>query len=267
MNTTSMRLRAAAAAASGARHVRTARNGQDAARAWVADCSLLGVGAVVVCDGCGSGESSEVGARLGAELMVASLSRRLGNVAMLPALEALGVTTVDPTNPVFWTEVRAEIVGALDALVREMSCPRERVVHDYVLFTTIAAVIVGETIVVWAIGDGAYAIDGRVRELGPFENNQPPYLAYDLVGNPQVAHLEVATGHSVIVATDGVAEIGLDHFAGLDRLVDHPDALRRQLATLARGNERIDWNARRVERTPALLQDDGAVAMLVRGAS
>ena len=153
---------------------------------------------------------------------------------------------------------------AFEQLARSMPGSREQIVHDYFLFTTIAAVMVGDAIAVWAIGDGVYAIDGRVRELGPFANNQPPYLAYDLVGNPQGAHLEIAHGDSVIVATDGVGEVGVDRFAGVDRFVTHPDALRRHLALLARGEERIDWTARRVVRTPAALQDDGAVAMLVR---
>jgi hypothetical protein len=193
-----------------------------------------------------------------------------------------------PLDAAFWDLVRADVVRALDAIVCSMvdarapSVPawvaREQIVHDHFLFTTIAAVMIDDVIAVWAIGDGAYAIDGRVRELGPFENNQPPYLGYDLLANivrrpdsrqlekpgPVPGFLEVTRGSSVIVATDGVAEIGLDHFAGVDRFVAHPDALRRHLALLARTDERIDWDARRVVRTPALLQDDGAVAMLVR---
>lgn len=249
MNTKS-NVRGAAAAVSGARHVRTARNGQDAAGVWLAPDNARG--AIVVCDGCGSGTSSEVGARIGAELVIGALARRIAE---------------DVTEPAFWTAVRAEVVAGLEGFVRAMPGSRERIVHDYFLFTTLAAVIVDDRVAVWAIGDGAYAIDGRVRELGPFENNQPPYLAYDLVGNPQVAMLDVATGRSVIVATDGVAEVGIDRFAGIDRFVAHPDALRRQLAVFARAHECIDWDARRVERTPALLQDDGAVAMLVRGGS
>src|SRR5687767_12464475 len=104
-----MTIRAAATSVTGARHLRIARNGQDAAVAWFgemrrfdgsdlaagtsvfgardsarsrADDSALGDSArssaddsarlrsgdaavVVVCDGCSSGASSEVGARLG----------------------------------------------------------------------------------------------------------------------------------------------------------------------------------------------------------
>lgn len=272
-----MRLRGSAAAVSGARHLRIGRNGQDAAASWVAGREPGDLGAVVVCDGCGSGASSEVGARLGAQLVLGAITRQLEERG------AVERGALDHT--VMWDRVRADVVRSLETLVRSMPGAREQIVHDHFLFTTIAAVMVGDEIAVWAIGDGAYAIDGRVRELGPFENNQPPYLAYDLLGEPQVAHLEIARGSSVIVATDGVAEIGLDLLAGgdraphslqescaldvrrpCDRFVAHPDALRRQLAIMARSSERVDWDARRVVRTPALLQDDGAVAMLVRDA-
>jgi hypothetical protein len=368
MNTKSS-LRGAAAAVSGARHTRLGRNGQDAAAVWIGDATSSAgpstlttgptgpsnvagstvransgagpgtghIGAVVVCDGCGSGASSEVGARLGAQLVLAAIARRLGasrdvlDGASLDGASLDGASRVPldgarsvldgasrrplegarsvldgasrsplhgpsldcalpvPPDAAFWELVRSEVVHALDAIVCSMvdarppSVPswaaREQIVHDHFLFTTIAAVMLDDVIAVWAIGDGAFAIDGRVRELGPFENNQPPYLGYDLLADSQDARgsrvekpgpvpsfLEVACGNSVIVATDGVAEIGLDHFAGVDRFVAHPDALRRHLALVARTDERIDWDARRVVRTPALLQDDGAVAMLVRDA-
>src|SRR5689334_18278369 len=45
---------ASAATVIGARHLRMARNGQDAVATWVGD----GAAAAVVCDGCGSGASS-----------------------------------------------------------------------------------------------------------------------------------------------------------------------------------------------------------------
>lgn len=70
---TNCQIRATGAAVTGARHLRTARNGQDAVAVWIGEAQ----GAVVVCDGCGSGGSSEVGARLGAQLVVAVLAREL----------------------------------------------------------------------------------------------------------------------------------------------------------------------------------------------
>jgi Protein phosphatase 2C len=249
---------AASAAVTGARHLRAARNGQDAVATWVGD----GAGAAVVCDGCGSGASSEVGARLGAQLVIAAVAARLA------AGERPGV---------LWDGVRAEVVATLARLADAMpgavpgAMPgvREAVIRDHFLFTIVAAAVAGDEACVWAIGDGGYRLArGTLRTLGPFADNQPPYLAYDLLGMPQRARLEVrdARAGQLVVATDGVVELAAAGPA-LDDLLDpralaHPDGLRRRLAVLARGGERIDWEARRVVRTPAALQDDGAVAVL-----
>lgn len=250
-------LRATSAAVVGARHLRAARNGQDAAATWLGEAA----GAIVVCDGCGAGASSEVGARLGARLVIAALARRLAAGAR-------------PEDPSLWASVRIEVAGVLSGLADAMLAEatpgaRDQLVHDHLLFTIVAAAVAGDEAAVWAIGDGAFAIDGRVRELGPFADNQPPYLAYDLLGMPQVAHLEVATGAAtIVVATDGVAELGADLGISarddVERFLAHPDALRRQLVLHARARERVDWEARRIARSPAALQDDGAIAILRR---
>ncbi|CAN5777485.1 hypothetical protein BH11MYX3_BH11MYX3_41740 [soil metagenome] len=244
---TKSQIRVIGAAVTGARHLRTARNGQDAAATWAGE----GAGAVVVCDGCGSGASSEVGARLGAQLVIAALARRI---------EGGGL----PTDPALWEGMRVEVVARIAELGAAMGGELAQRIHEHFLFTVVAAAVAGEDAAVWVIGDGAYAIGTRIRELGPFPDNQPPYLAYDLLGMAQPAHHEAvpATGAATImVATDGVAELGLDAIAP-ERCLAHPDALRRRLTLLARGTETIEWDARRVLRTAAPLQDDGAVAIL-----
>lgn len=236
-----------AAAVTGARHLRAARNGQDAAAAW----ATAGAGAIVVCDGCGSGASSEVGARLGAQLVIGALAARLAAGSRVTELD-------------LWAGVRAHVAAELGAIARAMPGDPDRVIGDYLLFTIVAAAVAHGEAAVWAIGDGAYALGDTYRALGPFDDNRPPYLAYDLLGGPCEAHVEtaqVAPGTTIFVATDGVAELGPDAI-DIDRALAHPDGLRRQLAVLARGTEAIDWDARRVQRTPARLQDDGAVAVL-----
>src|SRR5688572_16399331 len=134
-------VRAAAAAVTGARHRRTGRNGQDAAAWWTG----AGAGAVVVCDGCSAGASSEVGARLGAELVIAAAARELAGGGRASAI---------------WPAVHAHVLGALDRLAASMSSSeswggdptgfargagrspvgsmpgdRARIVHDHFLFT------------------------------------------------------------------------------------------------------------------------------------
>ena len=243
-----MDTKSVSAAVIGARHLRAARNGQDAAASWTGD----GTAAIVVCDGCGSSPSSEVGARLGAKLWIGELAREL---------EAGG----DPSDLAMWTRVRAAAIAALGCLADTLAGDRERVVADYLLFTVVAAAVRRDRAGVWAIGDGVYALDGRQRTLGPFADNEPPYVGYELLGTRIEPHFATHTADvgRAIVATDGALELTLP----LDDLVaepafTHPDALRRRLALLARGDERIRWDDRRIVRTPAALQDDCAVAAL-----
>jgi hypothetical protein len=232
----------ACAAVTGARHLRVGKNGQDAAATWLGD----GCAAAVVCDGCSSGAYSEVGARLGAQLAIRFLRDAL-------------LANARPRD--LWPVLRAQLVAELARIADAMGGERERVVHDHFLFTIIAAAYRDGEVAVWALGDGGYALGDRVVVLGPFAENQPPYLGYDLLGSPQPSHLEVAADcERVIVATDGAIEAGLEVLD--DKCFAHPDALRRKLAVLAKGGERIDWEARRVVRSPAVLQDDGAIAAL-----
>ena len=235
----------ASAAVTGARHLRVPRNGQDAAATWLGeDC-----GAIVVCDGCSAGPYSEVGARLASQLVIARLAQRLPSER--------------PVEPM-WTQLRAEVAAELGRLIEAMPGDRLAALHDHFLFTIVAAAWRGDDACVWVLGDGAYAFGDRVRTLGPFEDNMPPYLAYDLLGTPQPAHFvmtDAACG-SLLVATDGIADLGFDDFLDFDRYLANPDALRRQLAIRARGHERVDWLERRIDRTPATLQDDGAIALM-----
>ncbi|MCX5745980.1 MAG: protein phosphatase 2C domain-containing protein [Proteobacteria bacterium] len=240
----------ASAAVIGARHARTGRNGQDAV-ATIVDGD---VAVAVVCDGCGSGASSEVGARLGAAMFASAVARRL--------------TRGEPLEAAF-EGARAEVAVALGALLARLAEDeggRARALHAHLLFTIVAAAMTRDGAAVWALGDGAYSVDHASCELGPFPDNAPPYLAYDLVGDPREAHVARVDGaRALVVATDGAVEAGLAlGELAAPALVGHPDALRRRLALLARPGERIDWAARRVVRTPATIQDDCAVAVIQR---
>ncbi|HKD75720.1 MAG TPA: protein phosphatase 2C domain-containing protein, partial [Ktedonobacterales bacterium] len=62
----------------GRAHLMTGRPNQDAL-SWVrSERALIGA----VCDGCGSGAHSEVGAQLGAQLLVGALHRELAQMAI-----------------------------------------------------------------------------------------------------------------------------------------------------------------------------------------
>ena len=227
----------------------------EAARVRAGESALVSAGEsalVVVCDGCSSGASSEVGARLGATLFARGLAARI------QAGESIGCAST-------WASVRADAIAVLAELLERMPGDRVDAIREHFLFTVVAAAATRDEAAVWVLGDGAYSFGDHTRVLGPFADNQPPYLAYDMLGEARPAHFDVAppTCGAIVIATDGATELdgGLEPFAA-DKFVDHPDALRRHLALLARTAERIDWDARRVVRTPAVLQDDCAIGVL-----
>src|SRR5207302_10835391 len=100
----------AAAAVTGARHLRAQRNGQDA----VATRRSARASIVVACDGCGSGASSEVGARLGAGLFARAVTD----------LVDAGAAVDDEAT---WSAARAAVARVLCELVAK-SC--DGMLHD-----------------------------------------------------------------------------------------------------------------------------------------
>ena len=257
-------IKTAAASVIGARHVRAVRNGQDAAASLSVRTAAGTAAVVVVCDGCSSGTRSEVGAQLGANLFARAVAARL----------RVGAS---PCDPAMWADARADVVAQLGALADELAGDDDdfvEVVRDQFLFTVVAAAVCGDEGAVWAVGDGVYSFGDYTRELGPFADNAPPYLGYDLLGDARPAHFEVLyprgervslhpAAMTIVIGTDGAGEIlgGVERFAGR-RFIDHPDVLRRELSLLAKTQERIDWDERRVVRTPAMLQDDCAIGVL-----
>ena len=312
------------ATVTGARHLRVARNGQDAAAA----ASGPGWAAAAVCDGCSAGAYSEVGARLGAALVVAALARRLaaeasevggaqrdaagagrpvggadrevggadrevggadvgggdrevggagrevgsagreiggaGREVSGAGIGGGGRESVLARHARLWADVRAEVIGALATLVDRMGGDRVQTVIDHFLFTIVAVAATRDGASVCAIGDGAYAFDAETRVLGPFADNQPPYLGYALLGDDPPAQFEAVPAGTRVVAigTDGAGELtgGLARFTE-PRYLAHADRARRELAVLARGREVIEWDERRVVRT-AELHDDCAIAVV-----
>lgn len=171
-------------------HVVLGRSAQDALAAGARGELAWGV----VCDGCGEGARSEVGAGLAAAIVGAELARRLAGGA--------------PPAEVPEAAVRA-LLGALGAVAAAVGGDdREavgRFVREHLLATIVGFCARGEDVVVFACGDGAYAVDGEVTVID--EEGRPSYPAYALLdgGAPRVATRAVRArgGARVAVATDG----------------------------------------------------------------
>ncbi len=257
------------------------RNNQDA-HAWSrTDAAVV----AVVCDGCGSGKHSEVGAALGARLAVRALGCCLASARA-------GEPGPDGDLPPPWLErARLRVLAHLHALAAGMGGSVEEVVADYFLFTVVGAILTPDWCWLFSIGDGVLAVNGEVTELGPFPNNEPPYLAYPLCGpGPaqapdadrfRVQHcLPAASVRSILLGTDGVTHLieaagrpvpgktervgPLRRFWEEDRYFRNPDALRRQLARINSEYVRLDRTTGDLVREPGLLPDDTTLLVLRR---
>ena len=237
-------------------HVAAGRNNQDAF-CWASGADGL---VAVVCDGCGSGPRSEVGAQIGARLLVRAAARLIGS--SLEAADLLG-------------QVRQDVLATLRLLAREMSVDAfvsssptsaasfSRTVADHFLFTIVGVLIAAGVATTFSLGDGLVVINGERTQLGPFPNNEPPYLGYALLpGAPDrgasdhpsfQVHRSMAASEvqSLVLGTDGAFELeaiagrpiqGRDEVVGPlsqfwsdNRFFKNPDMVRRRLTVLNRG--------------------------------
>lgn len=159
----------------------------------------------VVSDGCGSGKHSEVGSALGANIFAQTIADEMAkgtNIDLLP-----------------WPRIQQLVMSYLSVMARAMGGSLSQTVNEYYLFTVVGAIVTPEDYCLFSLGDGVYIIDGKVNNLGPFPNNSPPYLMYNLVGsslsddNPELLNLRVqAVGKTsdlkwLLIGTDGVNDL------------------------------------------------------------
>ncbi|MGK3965021.1 protein phosphatase 2C domain-containing protein [Sorangium sp. So ce1667] len=258
----------------GTDHLAVGRPNQDA-YAFRAEGGCL---AAVVCDGCGSGARSEVGAALGARLVTEQV---------LGALRRGG----DIESPETWEEVRLGVLAPLRAMAGAMGGRLAEVVSTYFLFTAVGLAISGDTACAFSLGDGVIALGDELLRLGPFARNEPPYLAYGLLDRPPGGEAPRFTVHrafpsialrTALLGTDGAldllesasqrlpgggGEVGpLSTFWEDDRYFRNPDAVRRRLVLINRSVARPVWKEERMEREGGLLRDDTTL-VIVRRAS
>jgi hypothetical protein len=255
----------AAATVIGRNHRRADRPCQDAHAVRRSRAATV----VAVCDGCGSGGHSELGARLGAHLFTAALLVRLD-----------GGAAVD--DPRVWRAACDEVLDRLAELVPVLAPDRDAgaAIAEHLLFTLLAAAVTPDGAAILAVGDGIVIVDGDVRVLEAADD-APAYLGYELVGPPQPVVVTAApAARAIVLATDGARPL-LDH-AGAplpagrgtvldlvaacadDRLFRNPDALRRRLAVASQEVVDVDWTAGRLVRTGGLLTDDTTVVAIRR---
>ncbi len=237
--------------------------------------------AAFACDGCGSSPQSEVGARLGARLLAECLGKSLESVGP-------GVVFDHALLSRHCERARQDLLAHLRVFGRTLGGNFTSVVAEYFLFTAIGVVVTPSSAAIVAAGDGLYAINGSVAQLGPYENNAPPYLGYGLLDADQTdtptptLNVEMVMPsvdvQSLLIGTDGA----LDFWAKANRLVpgtDQPlgplsqfwerseffrnaDTLRRRLTVAS--NDVTHMQDGEIERIPGLLHDDTTLIVLRR---
>ncbi len=223
----------------GQAHVAAGRNGQDAFSWELREEGL----AAVVCDGCGTAPHSEVGAKLGARLVAEAAARQLA---------------ADLEPAALLERVREDALLGLRLVATALGGDFRRTVLEYLLFTVVGAVITRRWAATFSLGDGLVVLNGERRALGPYPDNEPPYLGYQLLTGrggerPFELHrpVPVEEVRALLLATDGALDLeglagcavhgreervgGLEQFWTDDRFFRNADLVRRRLAVVSRG--------------------------------
>jgi serine/threonine protein phosphatase PrpC len=268
-----MNFEVAAGSVLGREHRKTGKNNQDAYAIHEDVHKII----AVVCDGCGSARSSEVGSNIGSRLIVQALNSHLlmsGSVK-----EALEKTRQDVLR-----NIKDLAIGMGDDLCQT--------ILDYFLFTVVGIVVTSEKTVIFSIGDGFYAFNGNVCRIGPFPNNAPPYMTYDLIReflDPNASKfdqfkidLTMPTEDlvSCLIATDGLSDLILSQakpIQGTDKLVDsltqfwqddryfqNRDMVRRHLALVGKDHVLCDNNTSSIVKSLGYLSDDTTLIAIRR---
>ena len=261
----------AAASVQGRDHVVLGKNNQDALLLHTdPDGALL-----LVADGCGSGAFTESGAQIGIRLFGAALRR-----------EVLFAKT-QPENAADWQLLLNEATNSLVKSLQSMNKRFEPLnvdPHDLFLFTLVGAWIGPKQTVLFACGDGYWALNGTLNKLAPHEGNIPEYVGYALEGTDvkvrALAALPTADVKTLMVGTDGLDmwpniaaqpmpgktdQVGaLEQFWTDAQYFQNPDALRRKLSLINRTMRMAHWETKELEKIPGLLKDDTTLVVARR---
>ncbi|MBI5077474.1 protein phosphatase 2C domain-containing protein [Candidatus Falkowbacteria bacterium] len=240
----------------GSYHRQLFKNNQDAVHVDKSERLLVGV----VCDGCGSGAHSEVGAELAARFIVQWLMSKS---------EPLSAPDVDFEK--ILEEMREEILEFFRQCAAPLGENLTQIVLEYFLFTVVGFVATEKQTVLFTKGDGVFALNGELAAID--ENNEPSYLSFGLLSQEKARQkfvirkiLDTAGLENLIIATDGLSELenrknetiaicgdnqlvgGIGQFVAEDKYGRNASALQKRLNVLGLNHK--------------LLTDDTTVALL-----
>lgn len=247
----------------GCYHRANFKNNQDAVHIAKSEDGLI----AIVCDGCGSGKFSEVGASLAsrfiAEKGLELLARRKAGMRFRSG---------------YFEELRVETLLFLRKLASDLGRDMPQIVCDYLLFTVLGALIEEGETTVFTIGDGVFSVNGETASID--QDNTPRYLGYALLPSEAMKtdlnYFDFAVQRkmptpevtSIALATDGANDLldnkdkeifilgkgekigDLTQFEKQEKFAKNPALLQKRLVVLGVNN--------------GILNDDTTVALIRR---
>jgi len=265
----------------GTRKTLVGANNQDSFRLLCGDDYII----AVVSDGCGSSPHSEVGARVGAHLVVETIYRNLEK--HYAGFTSLGLDDAAQ----FLERVRLDVLAHLRVLANGMSSDLSRVVNDNFFFTILGVIVSWDHAVIFSLGDGYFFVNGEMTAVS-FPENTPPYIAYGITGSeltstyPVLLYFRVLKVVptpdilSLLIGTDGLKYlIGAEEqnipgkqepigpvrqFWEDDRYFANEYMVTRKLGLINRDYLNIDWENRRLTEEQGKLRDDTTLVVIRR---
>ena len=257
-------------------HITTQKNSHDAYH-FTSSGSL---GIAVVCDGCGSGENSEVGSKLMARLVTAQVQRLYHNDP-----SAFRVGQIDRGL----MQLRRSILSHIQLLADGMGGSFSQVIGEYFLSTVVGVIVTLDHTFVFGAGDGVVALNETLKILTPSEGNMPDYLTYGLVETEKkglmpifkvVESIPTKELQTLLIGTDGVGDLvnasdkkipGKDESVGLlsqfwkeDRFFKNAFNIHRRLNLINRTVAQVDFENKVVNEQHGHLPDDTTLVVIRR---
>lgn len=236
----------------------------------------------IVCDGCGSGEHSEVGAKIGALLLKARLNEYVSRLCHRKFEEVL------PDLEIYLERARQDVLAYIRTQVLSFGGSMSDFVKNYYLFTVMGFIICADWTAIFSIGDGVFMLNEETVVTNSGEANEPVYLSYEITGStlsnqdPENLRFKIRRliktekVKRLLIASDGAAFFGKIQersIPGQQRLVggleqffeqryfDNPDAVRRTLALI--NTKKVRMNSARDGLTVehGLLPDDTTIVV------
>lgn len=257
-------------------HMASGKNNQDGFYTIYADDFMIGV----VSDGCGSEPNSEVGAKLGCRMIAEIIYKRVD------LFQNSGLKINEILTPKFWENTEKELCRQLRQLSDILG---EDAIANFFLFTLVGFVMAKTESLFFSLGDGIVIVNGEITILGPFPDNAPPYLGYNILLEESVKPknkiaiqkiLDTRDVESVLIGTDGAMHLikaESEKISGKDELVgsisqfwtkkcffENPDMVRRRLAIINRTYTKFDREKDNLTREYGHLPDDTTLIVVRR---